>query len=188
MEENNEQYLLELRQRIIAKAEEMAKINYSGGRKASKTTRWIFIAVLVALFVWIEVFLYNKNDFWVTNAWMGVFIIVSFIGAYLMKLIMRHFLSTMKNATSDSQFYRAVKRLILTHKLQYLISLALGWAAGGVVAYRLGSAYYWSSIPAATACFIGTIIGAAMRNWYLDEDFRYDVEELGDLIKQDSAA
>ena len=80
MEENNEQYRQELRQRIIAKAEEMAKINYSGGRKASKTARWIFIAVLVALFVWIEVFLYNKNDFWVTNAWMGVFIIVSFIG------------------------------------------------------------------------------------------------------------
>ena len=51
MEENNEQYLLELRQRIIAKAEEMAKINYSGGRKGSKTARWIAIAVLVALFV-----------------------------------------------------------------------------------------------------------------------------------------
>ncbi|MBR5672928.1 MAG: hypothetical protein IKW97_00860 [Muribaculaceae bacterium] len=187
MEENNEQYLLELRQRINAKAEEMVKINYSGGTKPSKTVRRIAIAVLVALFVWIEVFLYNKNDFWETNALMGVFIIVSFIGHYLMTLIMRHFLTSMKNASTAPQHYRAVKRLILTHKLRYLISLALGWAAGGVVAYRLGSAYYWSSIPAATACFIGTIIGAAMRNWYLDEDFRYDVEELGDLIKQESA-
>ena len=85
------------------------------------------------------------------------------------------------------QFYRAVKRLILTHKLQYLISLALAWAAGGIVAYRLGSAHYWSSIPAATACFIGTIIGAAMRNWHLDDDFCDDVEELEHMIFLESA-
>ena len=187
MEENNEQYRQELRQRIIAKAEEMAKINYSGGRKASKTARWIFIAVLVALFVWIEVFLYNKNDFWETNAWMGVFIIVSFIGAYLMKLIMRHFLSTMKNATSDSQFYRAVKRLILTHKLRYLIPFAIGWLVADLVMYRSDSEMFWFSVIACIACIIGAIIGAAGRNWHLDEDFRYDVEELGDLIKQESA-
>ena len=188
MEENNEQYLQELRQRINAKAEDMVKINYSGGRKPSKTTRWIAIAVLVALFVGVEVlFYYSENDFWKANALMGIFLIVGFIGHDLMTLIMRHFLTSMKNASTAPKHYRAVKRLILTHKLRYLIPFAIGWLVADLVMYRSDSEMFWFSVIACIACIIGAIIGAAGRNWHLDEDFRYDVEELGDLIKQESA-
>ena len=184
----NEQYLQELRQRINAKAEEMVKINYTGGKKASKTVRWTLIAFVVALFVGIEVYFYKENNFWEINALMAVCMIVCIIGFYFMTLIMRCFLSRMKNASTAPQYYRAVKRLILTHKLRYLIPLAMAWVAGDLFSSRLSSFMsYTSSIPAGIACIIGTIIGASMRNWHLDEDFCYDVEELSDLIKQESA-
>ena len=187
MEENNKQYLLELRQRINAKAEDMVKINYSGGRKPSKTTRWIAIAVLVALFVGIEVlFYYSENDFWETNAFMCVFVIVSFIGHYLMTLIMRHFLTSMKNARTAPQHYRAVKRLILTHKLRYFIPSAMAWGVADLVMYRSDFKNLWSSVIICTACIIGVAIGAAMRNWNLDDDFCDDVEELDHLIQFES--
>lgn len=186
----NEQYMLELRQRINAKAEEMVKINYSGGPKPSKTVRWIATAVLVALFIGLEVlFFYQENKFWEANALMGVFMIVSFIGAYLMTLIKRSFLTRMKNASTAPEYYRAVKRLIQTFKLRHLIPLVLAWVAVGIVTHRFSNfVFYTSSIAAGIAIVIGTIIGASMRNWNLDEDFRYDVEELGDLIKQESAS
>ena len=183
----NEQYLQELRQRINAKAEEMVKINFKGGQKASKTLRWTVIAVLVALLVGVEVFFYKENNFWEINALMVVFMIVCFIGSYLMTLIMRCFLSRMKNASTAPRYYRAVKRLILTHKLRYLIPLAMALVAGDILTSQLSNLAYTSSIPSGIACIIGIMIAAAMRNWYLDEDFRYDVEELGDLIKQESA-
>lgn len=187
MEENNEQYLQELRQRINAKAEEMVKINYSGGTKPSKTVRRIAIAVFIAIFVGLEVLIYNGNNFWEDNALMGIFLIVGFIGHYLMTLIMRHFLTSMKNASTAPQHYRAVKLLILTHKLRYLVPFAIGWLVADLVMYRSDSEMFWFSVIACIACIIGAIIGAAGRNWHLDEDFRYDVEELGDLIKQESA-
>lgn len=183
----NEQYLQELRQRINAKAEEMVNINYTGVQKASKTLRWTVIAVLVALLVGVEVYFYKENNFGEINALMAVFMIVCFIGSYLMTLIMRCFLSRMKNARTAPQYYRAVKRLILTHKLRYLIPLAMALVAGDILTSQLSNFTYTSSIPSGIACIIGFIIGSAMRNWYLDEDFRYDVEELGDLIKQESA-
>ena len=118
---------------------------------------------------------------------MVVFMIVCFIGSYLMTLIMRCFLSRMKNASTAPRYYRAVKRLILTHKLRYLIPLAMALVAGDILTSQLSNLAYTSSIPSGIACIIGIMIAAAMRNWYLDEDFRYDVEELGDLIKQESA-
>ena len=187
MEENNEHYLQELRQRINAKAEEMVKINYSGGRKASKTTLWIAVAVFIAIFVGLEVLIYNGNNFWEDNALMGIFLIVGFIGHYLMILIMRHFLTSMKNASTAPKHYRAVKQLILTHKLRFLIPFAIAWLVADLVMYRSDSEMFWFSVIACIACIIGAIIGAAGRNWHLDEDFRYDVEELGDLIHQESA-
>lgn len=183
----NEQYLQELRQRINAKAEKMVKINYTGGPKPSKTVRWILIAVLVAIIVGIEVFFYKESDFWETNAWMAVFVMVCFIGTYLMTLIMRHFLTSMKNASTAPQYYQAVKRLILTHQLRYLAPLVMAWGAADLVTHRLDFEQLWPRVIECTASVIGVAIGASMRNWNLDEDFRYDVEELRDLIKQESA-
>lgn len=38
-----------------------------------------------------------------------------------------------------------------------------------------------------SAVVLGVILGAAMGNWFLDEDFRDDVDELRDLVEQEVA-
>ena len=39
-----------------------------------------------------------------------------------------------------------------------------------------------------SSLIIGAIWGAWMRNWFLDDDFCFDVDELGEMINQESAA
>lgn len=180
---NDEQYLQELRQRINAKAENLVKYNNTEVRKR----RWAVIAfwaVIIAIIIAIEVYSYVKNDHWEFNVWVVTFIGAAFIMDRIMYFIMRRHLTRMKNTGTPPHYYREVKRLITTHKLRQWIPLAVALICGYLVRYESES---WShSLLICSSMVLGVILGASMRNWFLDDDFRFDVEELGEMIHQES--
>lgn len=181
----DEQHFQELRQRINEKAESLIKYGTTEGRKS----RWIAIAVwvvLIAIIVAVEVYSYMKNDFGEFNLSIVAFIAAAFVTDRIIVLIMRHYLTRMKNAATAPQHFRALKRLIRTHKLRNWVPLAVALTCGYFLQYRTG---HWThDYFFGYAMVIGAILGSAMRNWFLDDDFRFDVEELADLINQDNAA
>ena len=182
---NGEQHLKDLRQRINAKAENLVKYRCTERR----TKRWAGIAimtVLLAIIVALAVYSYVKNDLEAFITWVCIFIGAALIADYILKMIMRRYLTRMKNPSTAPQYYREVKRLITTHKLRQWIPLAAALACGSFVRNRPEPWLY--SILFDSGLVLGSILGAKMRNWFLDDDFCYDVEELGDMIAQESAA
>ena len=182
---NSEQVFRELRERINAKAENLVKMRITTPGKS----RWIafaFLAVCVAIIIAIEVQSYNSDNFWEFNVWFAVFFGAAIIADRVICVIMRRYLARMKNAvTPVPQYYRAVQRLVITHKLRHWIPLVAGIVCCSFVWYGVDT---WShKLLIDCPLIIGTIWGASMRNWNLG-DFCYDVEELGDMIDQESAA
>lgn len=172
---NGDLHLQELRQRINAKAASLLKMRL----KTEKVSRWKRIAVialcviLLAFLVWSEVYFYGSIIFWGLNA----FIVVYLIGYFVMHRIMRHFLTRMKNAGTAPQHYRAVKQFLITYKIRHWIPLVTAIVCSLLVI--CGSELWpfmliWGIIMA-----VGQIWGDWSHNWYLDEDFCADVEELG---------
>ena len=181
---NGEQHLKDLRQRINAKAENLVKYRCTERR----TKRWAGIAimtVLLAIIVALAVYSYVKNDLGAFSTWVCIFIGAPLIADYILKMIMRRYLTRMKNPSTAPQYYREVKRLITTHKLRLWIPLAAALVCCGFI--RFGSETWIDTSLASSGLILGTILGAKMRNWFLDDDFCFDVEELGDLIAQESA-
>ncbi len=182
---NGEQHLKDLRQRINAKTENLVKLRSTERR----TKRWAGIAimtVLLAIIVALAVYSYVKNDLGAFSTWVCIFIGAALIADYILKMIMRRYLTRMKNPSTAPQYYREVKRLITTHKLRLWIPLAAALACGSFVRNRPEPWLY--SLLFDSGLVLGSILGSKMRNWFLDDDFCYDVEELGDLIAQESAA
>lgn len=181
----DEQHFQELRQRINEKAESLIKYGTTEGRKS----RWIAIAVwvvLIAIIVAVVVYSYMKNDFGEFNLSIVAFIAAAFVTDRIIVLIMRHYLTRMKNAATAPQHFRALKRLIRTHKLRNWVPLAVALTCGYIL--QFGTGHRTPDYFFGYAMVIGAILGSAMRNWFLDDDFRFDVEELADLINQDNAA
>ena len=182
---NGEQHLKDLRQRINAKAENLVKYRCTERR----TKRWAGIAimtVLLAIIVALAVYSYVKNDLGAFSTWVCIFIGAALIADYILKMIMRRYLTRMKSPSTAPQYYREVKRLITTHKLRLWIPLAAALACGSFVRNRPEPWIY--SLLFDSGLVLGAILGAKMRDWSLDDDFCYDVEELGDMIAQESAA
>ena len=182
---NDEQHLQELRQRINAKAENLVKWQRTEVRKR----RWAVIAfwaIIIAIIIAIEVYNYVKNDFWEFNAWVVTFIFAAFIMDRIMYIIMRRNLTRMKNASTAPHYYREVKRLITTHKLRQWIPLAVALSSGYFVKYGFAS-WSHSLLIGGISMVLGVFWGASMRNWFLDDDFCFDVEEIGEMIHQESA-
>ena len=182
---NGDQHLQDLRQRINAKAENLVKYRCTERR----TKRWAGIAimtVLLAIIVALAVYSYVKNDLEAFITWVCIFIGAALIADYILKMIMRRYLTRMQNPSTAPQYYREVKRLITTHKLRLWIPLATALACGSFVRNRPEPWLY--SILFDSGLVLGAILGAKMRNWFLDDDFCYDVEELGNMIAQESAA
>lgn len=179
---SDEQKLRELKQRIIAKSENLTKYQQTKEGKH----QWLgtaFLVVLFALIVAYVVYDYITNDLEPLGAWIGGLVAGFLIVCYIMDKVMRHFLSRMKNANTTSQFYQEVKRLITTQKLQCWIPYAVGFICGYFAMIGLASTNSnstWELIIINILWILCTIVGAAMRSWYLDDDFRYDVEELGE--------
>lgn len=170
---NDEQYLRELRQRINAKAE----ISISRRYATHKKWRWIGIAVLVAIFVEIEVLAYHGDNFKDNNVWLGVFIVVCSMVYLILFMIKRLFVTKMKNAISAPQHYRAAKQLINTHKLQQWLPLIVGYICTQFFTNGLESLA--SAIGVGSILTLGPILGALMQNWNIDDEFYDDVIELG---------
>jgi hypothetical protein len=181
---NEDQHLWELRERITAKAENLIKRYTTESRKGP---RWGVIAiwvVLIAVLVAIEVYSYSHNEFWDINAWFLAFMAVIFIIDRIMALIMRRYLTRMKNAGTNLQYFQAVKRLIRTHKLRQWVPLAVAFTCAYTVRY--GTSHWPIGYLVGYGIVIGRILGGFMHNWNLDDDFRYDIEELVDVINQES--
>lgn len=126
---SDEQKLRELKQRIIAKSENLTKYQQTKEGKH----QWLgtaFLVVLFALIVAYVVYDYITNDLEPLGAWIGGFVASSLIAFYIMDKVRRHFLSRMKNANTTSQFYQEVKRLITTQKLRCWIPYAVGFIFG----------------------------------------------------------
>lgn len=180
-----EQRFQELQQRINEKAESLIKYGTTEGRKR----RWIIIAiwvVLIAIIVAVEIHSYLQNDFWEFNLSIVVFIAAAFITDRIMALIMRHYLTKMKSAATALQYFRALKRLITTHKLRQVIPLTVAVTCGYILRY--GTGHWPIEYLGGYGMVIGVLLGSLMRNWFLDDDFCFDVEELADLINQDNDA
>lgn len=181
---NDEQHLQELRERINAKAENLVKWHNTQGRKK----HWEFITVwiiLIAILIAVEVYSYVKNDLWEYNVWCGIFIVAAFIVDRIHTLIMQRYLTRMKNANKAPQYLREVKRLITTHKLRLCIPYPVAVLCACFVWYGPDSWPY--ALFMNSSLIIGAIWGAWMRNWFLDDDFCFDVDELGEMINQKSA-
>ena len=181
----DEQRFQELRQHINEKAESLIKYGTTEGRKR----RWVIIAiwaVLIAIIVAVEVYSYVKNDFGEFNLSIVVFIAAAFITDRIMALIMRHYLTRMKSADTALQHFRALKRLITTHKLRHVIPLTVAFTCGYILRY--GTGHWPIEYLGGYGMVIGAWLGSLMRNWFLDDDFCFDVEELADLINQDNDA
>ena len=182
---NGEQHLQDLRQRINAKAENLVKLR-STERRTKRWANIVVLAVLLAILVALVVYSYIENNLWKFSTWTCIFLGTALIADYILKMIMRRYLTRMKKTSTASQYYREVKRLITTHKLRLWIPLAAALACGSFVRNRPEPWLY--SILFDSGLVLGSILGSKMRNWFLDDDFCYDVEELGDLIAQESAA
>ena len=177
---SDEQRLRELRQRINAKAENLVKRGNTEVRK----DRWIGIAILVvfvAIIIALEVNSYKDNDFWELNALLGIIVGTAVIIYFILTKIMRRYLTRMKSASAVPQYYRDVKRLITTHKLRQWLPLAVALVCAYFVRHE-------SDLVFGIAMVLGSILGASMRNWFLDDDFCFDVDELGEMIEQENAA
>lgn len=181
---NGEQHLQDLRQRINAKAENLVKLR-STERRTKRWANIAVLAVLLAIIVALAVYSYVKNDLGAFSTWVCIFIGAALIADYILKMIMRRYLTRMKNPSTAPQYYREVKRLITTHKLRQWIPLAAALACGSFVRNRPEPWIY--SLLFDSGLVLGAILGSKMRNWFLDDDFCYDVEELGDMIAQESA-
>ena len=160
---NGEQHLQELLQRITDKAEKMTRRGFPTLWKH----RWIAIAVLAILVAVI------------------VFGVTGFIVDRIMFMIMRRYFKRMKNASSAPQLYREVKQLIRLHKLRQWIPITVAIICGFLV--KKGTDFLSVYFLNDSAVVLGVILGAAMGNWFLDEDFRDDVDELRDLVEQEVA-
>lgn len=190
---NNEQHLQELRQRINAKAEELVKKPFKYGiYHGYKPKHWATIAfkvILAAVLVLIEVISYNGNYFWAFNSWFFCSLIVGLILFYIMHLIMRHLFTKMKNASTASQHYKAVKRLMASQKLRLWLPLVLAFLCAEALIYfriidfGLMSMQNPGTIAMLLGITIGTIFGASIHNWYID-DLPDDVEELGNYVRE----
>ena len=182
---NVEQQLQELRQRINAKAENLVKLR-STERRTKRWANIVVLAVLLAILVALVVYSYVENNLGKFSIWTCIFIGSAFIADRILYLIMRRYLTRMKNPSTAPQYYREVKRLITTHKLRIWIPLAAALACVNFV--RNSSEPWLFSLLFDSGLVLGTILGAKMRNWFLDDDFCFDVEELGDMIAQESEA
>ena len=182
---NGEQHLQDLRQRINAKAENLVKLR-STERRTKRWANIVVLAVLLAILVALVVYSYIENNLVKFSTWACIFFATALIADYILKMIMRRYLTRMKKTSTAPQYYREVKRLITTHKLRLWIPLAAALACGSFVRNRPEPWLY--SILFDSGLVLGSILGSKMRNWFLDDDFCYDVEELGDLIAQESAA
>lgn len=181
---NGEQHLQDLRQRINAKAENLVKLR-STERRTKRWANIAVLAVLLAILVALVVYSYIENNLVKFSTWACIFFATALIADYILKMIMRRFLTRMKSPSTAPQYYREVKRLITTHKLRLWIPLAAALACGSFVRNRPEPWLY--SLLFDSGLVLGSILGSKMRNWFLDDDFCYDVEELGDLIAQESA-
>lgn len=181
---SDEQKLRDLQQRIIAKSENLIKhLQTEGGEGKHQWLGIAFLVFVVALIVAYIVYDYFTNDLGPFDVWIGGCVAGCLIAYYIMNKVMRHFLSRMKNANRTSQFYQDVKRLITTHKLRCWIPYAVGFICGYFAMIELASTNSnstWPLIIINILWILCTIVGAAMRSWYLDDDFRYGVEELGE--------
>lgn len=180
---SDEQKLRELKQRIIAKSENLTKYL----QKKEGKLQWLgtaFLVVLFALIVAYVVYDYITNDLEPLGAWIGGFVASSLIAYYIMHKVMRHFLSRMKKASTTSQFYQDVKRLITTQKLRCWIPFATGFICGDIAALiglaSTNSNSTWELIIMNIFWILCAILGSMKHNWYLDDDFLNDVEELGE--------
>ena len=182
---NGEQHLQDLRQRINAKAENLVKLR-STERRTKRWANIAVLAVLLAILVALVVYSYIENNLWKFSTWTCIFLATALIADYILKMIMRRYLTRMKSPSTAPQYYREVKRLITTHKLRLWIPLAAALACGSFVRNRPEPWLY--SLLFDSGLVLGSILGSKMRNWFLDDDFCYDVEELGDLIAQESVA
>ncbi len=182
---NGDLHLQDLRQRINAKAENLVKLR-STERRTKRWANIAVLAVLLAILVALVVYSYIENNLWKFSTWICIFLGTALIADYVLKMIMRRYLTRMKSPSTAPQYYREVKRLITTHKLRLWIPLAAALACGSFVRNRPEPWLY--SILFDSGLVLGSILGAKMRNWFLDDDFCYDVEELGDMIAQESAA
>lgn len=182
---NGDQHLQDLRQRINAKAENLVKLR-STERRTKRWANIVVLAVLLAILVALVVYSYIENNLWKFSTWTCIFLGTALIADYVLKMIMRRYLTRMKKTSTAPQYYREVKRLITTHKLRLWIPLAAALVCVNFVRNRPEPWLF--SLLFDSGLVLGTILGAKMRNWFLDDDFCYDVEELGDMIAQESAA
>ena len=180
---SDEQKLRDLQQRIIAKSEILIKFLGTERRKH----QWLgntFLVVIVALTVAILVYDYITNDLGPFDAWIGGIWAGFLIAYYIIDKVRRHFLSRMKKASTTSQFYQDVKRLITTQKLRCWIPFAFGFICGDIAALigltPTNSKSTWQLIIMTIVWFLFWIWGSMKYNWYLDDDFLNDVEELGE--------
>ena len=182
---NEEQHLRELQQRINAKAQNLIKWQRTEGR----INRWVVLAcciVAIAVIVAILVDLYD-NNFGVTefSNYLGIFIGAALIVYFILNRIMRRYLTRMKNSSSAPQYYLAVKRLITTFKLSQWLPLAAAVLCSPV---KFGNVSWGEAALYNSSIVLGAILGSWMRHWFLDDEFRWDIEELRDMIEQESAA
>ena len=163
------QHLLELRQRINDKAEKM--IAFGMGSKLGWLAAFVILFVFEALcyyFGWID-------DFWAFNA----FVIASAVTAFIIGMIMHHYLAAMKKAGNAPQQYRAAKRFIKTEQMALPIILAIAFLAKDIV--KTHGADFGAGVFA--SCFlivIGIIWTSVRPQSSIDKDFYNDVEELGE--------
>lgn len=182
---SDEQRFQELRQRINEKARNLIKWGTTEGRKH----RGVVIAVLavsIAIIIAIEVYSYIKNDFWEVNVSLLAFIAGFLVTDRIMVMILRHYLTSMEGSTTPPRHYRALKRLIITHKFRQLIPLTAAITCGYFV--QFGTVSWPTEYLFGYSLVIGAFLGSLSRNWFLDDDFRFDVEELEDMVHQESAA
>lgn len=181
---NDGQQLQELRDRINAQAENLVKMGFTTGSKR----RWIvyaLLAVIVALLVAAEVYIYYvKDDFWGFNASLGTFAVTGIIADRILFMIMRRYLTRMKSADTATSHYRTVKQLIRVYKLRQWLPLTVALACSCLISH--GKASWVAQLLTDSSIVLGVIIGLWLRNWNLDEDFSADVEELADIVEQES--
>ena len=181
---SDEQKLRDLQQRIIAKSENLIKhLQTEGGEGKHQWLGIAFLVVVVALIVAYIVYDYFTNDLGPFDVWIGGCVASFLIVCYIMDKVMRHFLSRMKNANTTSQFYQDVKRLITTQKLRCWIPFAFGLICGYIAVIGFTPSNSKSTfllIIKTIVWFLFWIWGSMKYNWYLDDDFLNDVEELGE--------
>ena len=176
----SEQHYQELRQRINDGAASLVKMGFSAGINRSGIAIALAV-VFVAIIVAVEVYSYMKNDFWGFNIWLCAFVVSALVVERIITMIMRHYLSRMKDAaTTALQHYQTLMRLIRAHKLRCWLPTAAGVICSLLV--NLESDSWPLLIIMSSPIVLGALLGSLMRNWYLDDDFCFDVDQLRDLV------